>query len=72
MRLSKQTNYAVRTLVYCAVHAPELSRVADIAKVFGISDMFLFKIIFPITKNGESGGAKLVHGSGGIVPLRAV
>ncbi|WP_338607878.1 Rrf2 family transcriptional regulator [Pelagibacterium nitratireducens] len=52
MRLSKQTNYAVRTLVYCAVHAPELSRVADIAKVFGISDMFLFKIIFPITKNG--------------------
>lgn len=52
MRLSKQTNYAVRTLVYCAVNEPELSRVADIAKAFGISDMFLFKIILPVTRNG--------------------
>lgn len=52
MRLSKQTNYAVRTLVYCAVNEPELSRVADVAKAFGISDMFLFKIILPVTRNG--------------------
>lgn len=52
MRLSKQTNYAVRTLVYCAVNEPELSRVADVAKAFGISDMFLFKIIMPLTRSG--------------------
>lgn len=52
MRLSKQTNYAVRTLIYCALNHPELSRVPQVAKAFGISDMFLFKIIIPITRNG--------------------
>lgn len=52
MRLSKQTNYAVRTLIYCAVNEPELSRVPQIAKAFGISDMFLFKIILPLTRDG--------------------
>lgn len=52
MRLSKQTNYAVRTLVYCAVNEPGLSRVSDIAKAYGISEMFLFKIILPVAKNG--------------------
>lgn len=52
MRLSKQTNYAVRTLIYCAVNGPELSRVPQIAKAFGISDMFLFKIILPLTREG--------------------
>lgn len=52
MRLSKQTNYAVRTLVYCAVNEPGLSRVNDIARAYGISDMFLFKIILPVAKQG--------------------
>lgn len=52
MRLSKQTNFAVRTLVYCAVNEPDLSRVNDIARAYGISDMFLFKIILPVAKQG--------------------
>jgi len=52
MRLSKQTNYAVRTLIYCAANEPGLSRVSDIAKAYGISEMFLFKIILPVAKNG--------------------
>lgn len=52
MRLSKQTNYAVRTLVYCAVNEPGLSRVSDIARTYAISEMFLFKIILPVAKNG--------------------
>lgn len=52
VRLSKQTNYAVRTLIYCAVNEPGLSRVSDIAKAYGISEMFLFKIILPVAKNG--------------------
>lgn len=66
MRLSKQTNYAVRTLIYCAANADGLSRVPQIAKAFGISDMFLFKIIQPLTKTGlietvrgRNGGIKL-------------
>lgn len=52
MRLSKQTNYAVRTLIYCASNPEGLSRVPQIAKAFGISDMFLFKIIQPLTRTG--------------------
>lgn len=66
MRLSKQTNYAVRTLIYCAANTSELSQVPQIAKAFGISDMFLFKIITPLTRNGlietvrgRRGGIKL-------------
>src|SRR6218665_416066 len=52
MRLSKQTNYAVRTLGYCAGHEPRPSRVSDIARTYAISEMFLFKIILPVAKNG--------------------
>lgn len=52
MRLTRQTNYAVRSLVYCAVNTPELSRVADIARAYGISELFLFKLIRPLVDNG--------------------
>ena len=66
MRLTRQTNYAVRTLVYCAVNAPGLSHVADIAKAHSISELFLFKLIKPLVENGlietvrgRRGGIKL-------------
>jgi Rrf2 family transcriptional regulator, iron-responsive regulator len=52
MRLTRQTSYAIRTLVYCAVNAPGLSRVADIAKAHSISELFLFKLIKPLVQNG--------------------
>ena len=52
MRLTRQSNYAVRTLVYCAVNEPGLSRVAEIAKAYGISELFLFKLIKPLVDNG--------------------
>ncbi len=52
MRLTRQSNYAIRTLIYCAVKAPELSRVSDIAKAYGISELFLFKLIKPLVENG--------------------
>ncbi len=52
MRLTRQTNYAIRALVYCAVNAPELSRIAEIAKAHGISELFLFKLIKPLVENG--------------------
>jgi Rrf2 family iron-responsive transcriptional regulator len=52
VRLTRQSNYAVRTLVYCAVNQPGLSRVADIAKAYGISELFLFKLIKPLVENG--------------------
>ena len=52
MRLTRQSSYAIRTLMYCAVNVPQLSRVADIAKAHGISELFLFKLIRPLVENG--------------------
>jgi Rrf2 family transcriptional regulator, iron-responsive regulator len=66
MRLTRQSNYAIRTLIYCAVNEPGLSRVADIAKAHSISELFLFKLIKPLVENGlietvrgRRGGIKL-------------
>jgi len=66
MRLTRQSSYAIRTLIYCAANAPELSRVADIAKAHSISELFLFKLIKPLveaglieTVRGRHGGIKL-------------
>lgn len=66
MRLTRQSNYAIRTLIYCAVNDPGLSRVADIAKAHAISELFLFKLIKPLVENGlietvrgRRGGIKL-------------
>jgi Rrf2 family iron-responsive transcriptional regulator len=52
MRLTRQTSYAIRTLIYCAVNDPNLSRVTDIAKAHAISELFLFKLIKPLVENG--------------------
>jgi Rrf2 family iron-responsive transcriptional regulator len=52
MRLTRQSNYAIRTLVYCAVNEPGLSRVTEIARAYGISELFLFKLIKPLVENG--------------------
>ena len=66
MRLTKQTNYAVRILMYCAANNEELSRVSEIALAYNLSEAFLFKILKPITDNGfissvrgRNGGIKL-------------
>ena len=66
MRLTRQSTYAIRTLIYCAVNDPGLSRVADIAKAHSISELFLFKLIKPLVENGlietvrgRHGGIKL-------------
>lgn len=66
MRLTRQSSYAIRTLIYCAVNEPSLSRVADIAKAHAISELFLFKLIKPLVENGlietvrgRHGGIKL-------------
>ena len=66
MRLTRQSNYAIRTLVYCAVNGPELSRIADIARAHNISELFLFKLIKPLveggllqTLRGRKGGIRL-------------
>lgn len=66
MRVTKQTNYAVRMLMYCAADPHELSRVPEIAKAYGVSELFLFKILKPLVKagiietvRGRNGGIRL-------------
>jgi Rrf2 family transcriptional regulator, iron-responsive regulator len=65
MRLTRQTNYAVRILMFCATN-PGLSRIAQIAEFYAISEPFLFKILQALTKadliesvRGRSGGIRL-------------
>lgn len=79
MRLTRQSTYAIRTLMYCAVNAPELSRVADIAKAHGMSELFLFKLIKPlvdagllVTVRGRKGGIKLGKAASEITLLDTV
>lgn len=66
MRLTKQTNYAVRMLMYCAANDGNLSRIPEIAKAYGVSELFLFKILQPLNKagivetvRGRNGGVRL-------------
>ena len=52
MRLTRQTNYAVRILMYCAANDADLSRIGEIARAYTVSELFLFKILQPLTKSG--------------------
>jgi Rrf2 family transcriptional regulator, iron-responsive regulator len=79
MRLTRQSNYAIRALIYCAVNAPGLSRVADIARAHGISELFLFKLIKPLVENGlmetvrgRHGGIRLGRPAGEITLLDVI
>lgn len=66
MRLTRQTNYAMRILMYCATNSGRLSRVADIAAAYSLSELYLFKIMQPLveaglmeTVRGRNGGVRL-------------
>lgn len=79
MRLTRQTNYAVRILMYCAANDAPLSRIGDIAKAYSVSELFLFKILQPLTKSGliqsvrgRNGGIRLGRAAGKISLLDVV
>lgn len=66
MRLTRQTNYAIRILMYCASNEGRLSRIPDIAAAYTVSELFLFKILQPLveaklveTVRGRNGGVRL-------------
>lgn len=68
MRLTRQTNYAIRIMMYCAANAGQLSRVPEIASSYGVSELFLFKILQPLvehglveTVRGRNGGVRLAR-----------
>lgn len=66
MRLTKQTNYAIRILMYCDTNQGKLSQISEIAKAYNVSENFLFKILqslvranFVKTVRGRNGGIYL-------------
>jgi len=67
MRLTRQTNYAVRILMFCA-SSDTLSRIGQIAEFYDISELFLFKVLQTLTKGGfvetvrgRNGGIRLAR-----------
>lgn len=73
MRLTRQTNYAIRILMYCGANEGRLSRIPEIAAAYGVSELFLFKILQPLveaglveTVRGRNGGVRLARSAGQI------
>lgn len=68
MRLTKQTSYAIRILIHCAVAGDGYVRAADIARQDGITEYNVAKIVpilvrggFIATSRGRAGGLKLAR-----------
>jgi Rrf2 family iron-responsive transcriptional regulator len=79
MRLTRQTNYAIRILMYCAANDGRLSRVPEIAAAYSLSELFLFKILQPLVENGlietvrgRNGGVRLAKPASEITLFDAV
>ena len=73
MRLTKQTSYALRILLHCALHPDEQLKAADIAKAYNITEFNVLKIVpllvqggFVKTTRGRRGGLRLAQPPGDI------
>ncbi|AKK20287.1 iron-responsive transcriptional regulator RirA [Candidatus Liberibacter africanus] len=79
MHLTKRTDYGIRVLMYCAVHKNSPNRISHIAESCGISELFLFKVLQPLTKagiidtvRGRNGGVRLCRPADQITILDVV
>lgn len=68
MRLTKQTSYALRILLHCALRPDEQVRAGDIARAYNITEFNVLKIIpmlvqggFVRTLRGRKGGLRLAR-----------
>ena len=68
MRLTKQTSYALRILLHCALRPGEQMKAAEIARAYNITEFNVLKIIpllvqggFIKTMRGRRGGLKLAR-----------
>lgn len=73
MRLTRQTNLAIRMLMYCAASRQGLSQVGEIASAYSVSAMHLAQISKPLvsagllkTVRGRHGGISLGRPAGEI------
>lgn len=62
MRLTRYTDYALRTLIYLALHEPQMSSIAGIADAYGISESHLTKVVHQL---GRAGLVRTLRGRGG-------
>jgi Rrf2 family nitric oxide-sensitive transcriptional repressor len=68
MRLTTMTDYAMRLLMYVAQQPDRLCTIAEVAKVYDISEAHLMKITHQL---GLSGWLETVRGKGGGMRLAA-
>ncbi|MBO0663359.1 iron-responsive transcriptional regulator RirA [Jiella sp. MQZ9-1] len=73
MRLTRQTNYAIRILMYLATNEGRLSKLGDVARSYAAPEPFMFKILQPLvasglveTVRGRNGGIRLGREAGSI------
>lgn len=66
MRLTRQTNYAIRILMYLAANPGRLSRLGEVAKAYQAPEPFMFKILQPLV---AAGLVQTVRGRGGGIRL---
>lgn len=66
MKLTAYTNFALRTLMYCALRGDRLSRVQDVADAYGISKSHLVKAAYQL---GQLGYLENVRGRNGGIRL---
>lgn len=62
MRLTRYTDYALRTLIYVGLHEPQQSSIAEIARAYGISESHLTKVVHQL---GRLGLIRTIRGRGG-------
>jgi Rrf2 family protein len=74
MRLTKQTSYAIRILINCALAGERYVKASDIARLDGITEYNIAKIVpllvrggFITTNRGRSGGIKLARPASEII-----
>lgn len=68
MRLTVYTDYALRVLMYAALHPDRLSTIGEISSVYGISRNHLTKVVYELglagyieTVRGQQGGIRLAR-----------